>query len=511
MMIFGVTQASPRSGLMTAHRPLVTEDEEFMVVPTWLVVLLEVLAVAGVVAIAVFLYLFRTRGFGRLRSNTDPNTDPNAGLNAGGDRTSRAQSLGQATDDASQQYVVFPPNVLPDQAAGQLLSSLVSAAVVVDFSGFVQFCSLEAAALKLTRLNRLDSEELEEIVAAVRGDGMSRTREIHFTAPGSPPLEKWLRVVVRKIGSERILVLADDVSAEHRFQQQRRDFITNVAHELKTPTGAIGLLAETIESATDDPTAVAYFAKRIGVESQRLGTLVARLIELEKVQNMSQMGEETDFDASPIVASTVEELKTTSEEHGVSVEVEAQPGLVLHGQENLLHSAVRNLVENAVHYSPQGSTVHVTAAFSQVSDSAHGEAARGESSGAGNEIGNGASSVARAAATATTGSGSEIGERTVIIRVVDQGSGIPQEAVPRIFERFYRVDSTRVSSTGGTGIGLSIVKHSVEGLGGKVSVWSREGEGSTFTLQIPAAGRGSGAGDPIPAGINDFLQEGSKQ
>lgn len=392
-----------------------------MDVPMWLVILLVVLACA---AIAEALLLWRRHAHSR--------------------ELARVGSGNSALAVPSSSYMVFPPVIPADEAARRLLSSIVSAAVVVDEQGSVRFSSLEAGALKLTRSGRVDSEEIEEIVASVRADGVSRTREIHFTAPGSPPLEKWLRATVRKIGDDRILILADDASAEHRFAQQRRDFITNVAHELKTPSGAIGLLAETIAGAAEDSDAVAYFAERIGIESRRLNALVARLIELEKVQDMSQLGESSDFDASAVVESAAKELAVTSEERDVKVATEVSPLLTVHGQQSLLHSAVRNLVENALHYSPASSTVHVTAA----PDKERG---------------------------------------SVLIRVVDQGEGIPPEALPRIFERFYRVDATRGSATGGSGIGLSIVKHSVEGLGGKVSVWSKQGEGSTFTIEIPAA------------------------
>jgi two-component system sensor histidine kinase SenX3 len=402
---------------------VVTHARGFMDVPMWLVILLVVLACA---ALLEAFFLWRLLWSRRAHSRELARVGSRAALTA-----------------TSSSYMVFPPSIPADEAAARLLSSVVSAAVVVDERGSVRFSSLEAGALKLTRSGRVDSEEIEEIVDSVRADGVSRTRETHFTAPGSPPLEKWLRTTVRKIGDDRILILADDASAEHRFAQQRRDFITNVAHELKTPNGAIGLLAETIAGAAEDSDAVAYFAERIGIESRRLNALVARLIELEKVQDMSQLGQSADFDASAVVKSAVAALAVTSEERGVKVSTEVSPSLTVHGQQSLLHSAVRNLVENALHYSPAGSTVHVTAALNE-------------------ERGN------------------------VLIRVVDQGEGIPQEALPRIFERFYRVDATRGSATGGSGIGLSIVKHSVEGLGGKVSVWSKQGEGSTFTIEIPA-------------------------
>ncbi|MCI1936415.1 MAG: ATP-binding protein [Bifidobacteriaceae bacterium] len=361
--------------------------------------------------------------------------------------------FGSSASDTSDSHIVFPPGTSSDTVVRELLDSIASASIIVDFSGQVRFSSLLAQSWKLTRSSRVVVPQLEDLVQQVQSDGIRRVREISFVAPGTPAMTTWLRVMVKKIAPERILILADDRSREHRFEQQRRDFVTNVAHELKTPSGAIGLLAETIASATDDAQAVQYFAGRIGVETRRLNDLVAKLIELERVQDTDATEddrEEIDVDTElasvmgemePAAAARNVELVTTFNDTDGNQNDHQRESLMVKGQHSLLHSALKNLIENAIKYSPEGSKVSVI-----VEPGREGE---------------------------------------ILIRVIDRGAGISQDDLPRIFERFYRTDSARSSKTGGTGIGLSIVKHSVERLHGKVTVWSRKGEGSTFTVSLP--------------------------
>lgn len=437
------------------------------------VVVVSVLSVVLVVAVVVLAVLLK-----RERARSAELRAARAGLaEQGSGVLGTSGVLGSSASGASDSHIVFPPDTSSDTVVRELLDSIASASIIVDFSGQVRFSSLLAQSWKLTRSSRVVVPQLEDLVQQVQSDGIRRVREISFMAPGMPAMTTWLRVMVKKIAPERILILADDRSREHRFEQQRRDFVTNVAHELKTPSGAIGLLAETIASATDDAQAVQYFAGRIGVETRRLNDLVAKLIELERVQDTDTAEDDREeIDVGAELASVMGEMETAAAARNVELvttfngvegnEADRQDGdqnydqndlqrggqtsqqsdhqrelLVVKGQHSLLHSALKNLIENAIKYSPEGSKVSVI-----VEPGREGE---------------------------------------ILIRVIDRGAGISQDDLPRIFERFYRTDSARSSKTGGTGIGLSIVKHSVERLHGKVTVWSRKGEGSTFTVSLP--------------------------
>ena len=348
------------------------------------------------------------------------------------------------------------------------------ALIVADSAGAVAYASKGADPLNLVRNGRLVAEDIGEVLAPVVADGQVRERELKVTLPrpdrrqdgrgvrageAVPTDTLYLRVRIGAIADDLFAIFLRDMSEQRRFEAMRRDFITNVSHELKTPSGAISLLAETITDAADDPDAVRYFAGRITKESQRLTELVHKLIELQRAQDAPAMS-----DAKPmsVVAMTREsiaanEVQADAKQIGIvlslngrviPVEVpEGEPEtldddvLVRVGREPFT-TAVKNLVENAIHYSPAHTTVSVGVGV--------------------------------------------VGDR-VRIRVVDQGIGIPKESLGRIFERFYRVDPARSRETGGSGLGLAITKHCVQECGGTISVWSREGEGSTFTIELPVA------------------------
>lgn len=348
------------------------------------------------------------------------------------------------------------------------------ALIVADSAGAVAYASKGADPLNLVRNGRLVAEDIGEVLALVVADGQVRERELKVTLPrpdrrqdgrgvrageAVPTDTLYLRVRIGAIADDLFAIFLRDMSEQRRFEAMRRDFITNVSHELKTPSGAISLLAETITDAADDPDAVRYFAGRITKESQRLTELVHKLIELQRAQDAPAVS-----DAKPmsVVAMTREsiaanEVQADAKQIGIvlslngrviPVEVpEGEPEtldddvLVRVGREPFT-TAVKNLVENAIHYSPAHTTVSVGIGV--------------------------------------------VGDR-VRIRVVDQGIGIPKASLGRIFERFYRVDPARSRETGGSGLGLAITKHCVQECGGTISVWSREGEGSTFTIELPVA------------------------
>jgi two-component system sensor histidine kinase SenX3 len=329
---------------------------------------------------------------------------------------------------------VEPDPAVPPGVAS-VLSVLPSSALVVQHDDSVVKASAPAYAMGLVRDARL-LPDVVSLVHAVRRDGEIRETEL---AIGSPPRQVWVRVA--PLTTRLVLVLAEDRTRERRIEAVRRDFVANVSHELKTPVGAMMLLAEGVLDAADDQEAVRRFAGRMQVEGQRLATLVSSIIELSRVQDDDPAGADA-VDVAGLVARVVEENTVEATTHDIAVVAQVAPGLAVRGSAGQLALALGNLVSNAVAYSPSGARVLVTA--TQV-------------------------------------------DTRVELSVVDQGSGIPPEEVDRIFERFYRLDPARQRSTGGTGLGLSIVKHVAASHGGEVRVRSVPGDGSTFTLSLPAA------------------------
>lgn len=243
----------------------------------------------------------------------------------------------------------------------------------------------------------------------------------------------------------RVLIIAEDRTQHRRDATARREFTANVSHELKTPVGAISLLAETIAANPHDHEAIARFAPRLTREARRLGNLVQDIIDLSRLQSPEAPYEPQLTDCRAVINAAIQRQETRAEQHEIALhspDPARIPPLEVWGNEDLLITAVHNLLDNAVRYSPAGGSVTVSASRD---------------------------------------------EDWVYIRVADTGIGIPADAQERVFERFYRVDPARSRATGGTGLGLSIVKHIVADHGGSVSVESEEGVGSTFTITIPRA------------------------
>jgi two-component system, OmpR family, sensor histidine kinase SenX3 len=319
-----------------------------------------------------------------------------------------------------------------------VLSVLRSSALVVDDQDEVVKASAPALAFGLVRSNRLVSSELAEMVQEVRRDGQIRETDLTMPRPSGPPRTVTARVA--PLSSRHVLALVEDRTRERRVEAVRRDFVANVSHELKTPVGAIRLLAEAVADASEDPEAVERFAKRMLTESDRLSRMVQQIIELSRLQGDEPLEAPAVVDVDAVVRQSVDFTVTDAGSRNISVVTGGTPGLTVFGNEEQVSAAVTNLVANAVAYSGDDSTV-------LVSTKPHDD--------------------------------------MVEISVVDQGIGIPHDELDRIFERFYRVDPARHRSTGGTGLGLSIVKHVAATHGGDVRVWSLEGQGSTFTLSLP--------------------------
>lgn len=340
--------------------------------------------------------------------------------------------------DRQQRRYAPPEEPLVPPGVAAVLSVLRSSAVVVDESDLVLKASAPAFAMGFVRGSTLLSEELAELIRSVRRDGQIRETELIVPRTSGSPRHVTARVA--PLGSRLVLALVEDRTRERQVEAVRRDFVANVSHELKTPIGAIRLLAEAVQDAADDPAAVHRFASRMLTESDRLSRLIQQIIELSRLQGDEPLESPVPVSIDEVVASAVDFVDMNASAKDISVIAEGEEGLKVLGSDKQVGAAVANLVANAVAYSEPGSRVVVTR---------------------------------------------KRVDHQVEISVIDQGIGIPEGEVERVFERFYRVDPARHRSTGGTGLGLSIVKHVAATHGGEVRVWSVEGQGSTFTLVLP--------------------------
>lgn len=334
------------------------------------------------------------------------------------------------------------PTVSPQLEA--TVDLLRSAALVVGPYDEVLHSNPQARTIGLVRGTRVSPDEVLELVRDVRQRGQAVGTVLKLRRePGTPSRELALRVTSMAGGI--VLVIADDRSAEVRTDEIKRDFVANVSHELKTPVGAIHILAEAVEQAADDPDAVHRFAGRMIKESERLSELVQQIIALSRLQSDDPLLQPVVVEVDDIVDSAAAQCDELARARSVNLTTSGTPHLLVLGDEEQLTSAVVNLILNAINYSDEGARVSVT---SRLVD--------------------------------------EDGDYFVEIAVADNGIGIRTDDLERVFERFYRVDYDRSRSKGGTGLGLSIVKHIMGAHGGTVNVWSKVGQGSTFTLRLPA-------------------------
>ncbi|HET7902410.1 MAG TPA: ATP-binding protein [Candidatus Nanopelagicales bacterium] len=337
--------------------------------------------------------------------------------------------------------VEVAPSGLPE-GLDQILEVLPGAAFVVAHDNRVVRASKDAAPLGIVAGGSLALPQVLALVTAVRRDGVAREQDMELRRPPLGTGRVEARVRAASLSPQLALVIVEDLSEARRLDAVRRDFVANVSHELKTPVGALSLLAEAVQSASDDPDAVQRFAARMQVESQRLSNLVNDLVDLSRLQSGDPLKSSEAVEVDRVVSEAVDSTKLLASAREIDVVVGDRSGAQVHGDESQLVTALRNLLMNAVVYSPAGTRVAVAARTS---------------------------------------------EGVVEISVTDQGIGIPLDEQARIFERFYRVDPARSRVTGGTGLGLAIVKHVCANHGGECTVWSVEGEGSTFTLRLPLA------------------------
>lgn len=249
----------------------------------------------------------------------------------------------------------------------------------------------------------------------------------------------WVRV--SRVDEERVIILFEDQTEKLRLENTRNDFVANVSHELKTPIGAIRLLTETLQEVQDEPELVRKFLSSLDQESRRLSTLVQEIIQLSRIQNGDPLDNPQPVAVDAMIAEVFERMEVEAQSRKIVLSSGGAKGQYIYGDYALLVTALRNLVDNAVRYSRPSS--RVTVAVSAESEK-------------------------------------------VSIAVIDAGAGIAKEAQERVFERFYRGDAARSRETGGSGLGLSIVKHIVKDHGGNIELWSELNKGSTFTMVLPA-------------------------
>ena len=338
---------------------------------------------------------------------------------------------------------------LPARLVRRLVAGLPSGLLVLDAADVVVLANPAARALGVVVHDEIDSPALQAIVARARAAGgeadttfdLPPRAEAPLTRPRPDQEATALRVHVMPLGGDgHLAVVLDDVTEHRRVEKVRRDFVANVSHELKTPVGALHVLAEAVAAASDDPVAVRRFASRMTHESSRLARLVQEIIDLSRLQGADPLPDPAPVSVAGVLAESLDRTRLAAQTREIAVAVIGTAELEVLGDEGQLATAVANLIDNAITYSPKGTRVVV---------------------------------------------GVRLVEQTVEISVADEGIGIAEKDLERVFERFYRADPARSRATGGTGLGLAIVKHVATNHGGTVGVWSKEGSGSTFTVRLP--------------------------
>ena len=320
-----------------------------------------------------------------------------------------------------------------------------SGIAVVDRHHDVVLSNPRAEELGLVH-NRLIEDRAWEAAQKVLADGQPvevdiSSRDIRSSVSRDRMAVRCVARLLSKEDQRFVVLFADDDSEQVRMEATRRDFVANVSHELKTPVGAMSLLAEALLESADDPTSVRHFGGKVVAESKRLGNMVTELIALSRLQGAEKLPDLDVVDVDTVVGEALDRSKLAAENAGITVTTDHPSGLEVLGDQALLVTALANLIQNAIAYSSDGSPVSVTRAL------------RGD---------------------------------CVAFAVTDRGIGIAKEDQERVFERFFRVDKARSRATGGTGLGLAIAKHVAANHNGSISLWSKLGTGSTFTLQIPA-------------------------
>lgn len=325
------------------------------------------------------------------------------------------------------------------EAVTKILDGIDTFAIVFDESFTPIYANPAARRSETISGAALRTPAFIERAERVLKTGVSSSRDPHPDDPSDT-----VRTHLLRLESGLVVVLAKDLGEEQRLTAMRRDFIANVSHELKTPIAAIGLLAEAVREATDDPDLVRDFATSLIKESRRLANLSQDIIRLSEAQ--SQLRPETleTVDLRALVTEEIDAHREFAAQNDVRIifidEANPKRAALVQGRATALGSALANVLSNAIHHSPTGGTVRVRTSHKK---------------------------------------------RYFQVTVRDEGEGIEPEHLERIFERFYRVDTARNRDDGGTGLGLSIARHSMRAHGGDVTVRSEPGLGARFTLTFP--------------------------
>lgn len=336
------------------------------------------------------------------------------------------------------------------------LAQVGGAAAVIGPHDEVLHSTVSARSMNIVRGSRIIEETVLEIVRESRQRSTELCRDIDVPGTATGRTAQHLTVRVGPLDAHgNIVLVVDDRAPLLRVEQTRRDFVANISHELKTPIGAIAILSEAVEGAADDPEAVRHFAGRLNKETVRVSEMVSQIINLSRLQSDQPMMTPQQVDVCHVLADAVERNRELADSREVNLVVKAEPDLEIQGDPAQLTDAVSNLIHNAIVYSNPRARVAVSSRLVHDVD----------------------------------------GDRADIA-VADNGIGITDEDQRRIFERFYRVDYARSRDNGGTGLGLSLVKHIAQAHGGSVDVWSKVGQGSTFTLSIPLPSLEFDDGDP---------------
>jgi len=332
-----------------------------------------------------------------------------------------------------------PRNQLSNSIS-EVLDVLGPSALILNGTNYVAQATTTALALGLVNGRNLSHKKLLTLVAKARES--QEALQIDASLPtGRKDVKLFITARAKSIGDGNVLLIVEDRTESHRLDEMRKDFMANISHELKTPIGAVGLLAEAMENSLDQPEILAKLLRNIRKEAKRLSSLVQDIIQLSRIQGTSKIAISKHVNLISVVREAIDRNSWRSEKHNVAIEFESEKRNVdVIGDAEMLTVAVKNLIENAIIYSNAGSSVAVVI-----------------------EVANGLAQI----------------------RVKDSGIGIGKEDLERVFERFYRADQSRSRETGGTGLGLSIVKHAALMHQGDVQLFSKPGIGSTFTIRLP--------------------------
>ncbi|MBL0176015.1 MAG: PAS domain-containing protein [Ignavibacteria bacterium] len=334
-----------------------------------------------------------------------------------------------------------------------VLSSMIEGVIAIDREERALDMNTAAATLFGVDADGAKGLHLQE---AVRNTDIQRFATVALTSPepaegfmivrGAEDRQLQLHGAQLRDGSGRgigAVVVLHDVTRLRRLETLRRDFVANVSHELKTPVTSIKGFVETLlDGAADEPEHRDRFLAIIAKEAERLHHIIEDLLSLSRIEQEGERGD-VAFESAllrPVLESAVESRDTMAKERGVTVTLECDPQIAVRMNAHLLEEAVSNLIDNAVKYSAENRTVDVAVT---------------------------------------------VADATLTIAVRDRGPGIPGEHLPRLFERFYRVDRARDRRSGSTGLGLAIAKHIVQAHGGTIAVESTLGEGSSFLITLP--------------------------